>query len=316
MHVLPLMLALVLQPVVSSGKSHKATHTLSQEPTHSLTSANAQGVLTPSTQQGQGKGEQYQKNPNDNRYAVEIKSQPAPEDTPLFKWYLLATAFGVAVNAFIWVAILKQTKLNVHQLRTNLITAKAAVRSARAAKSSARAAQETVQSLEKQFPHLEQSANAARDSADALVKAERAWIFVEFAFSPLQGSVLVGENDTAAYVSCFFRYEGKTPAWIDEICCKLEVLKWFPDNPDFSGMEPYDSEPEAVGGGTKSSVRDYTLTCNGRRTLDNVMMIYGIVKYRDMFGERRTSTFGYSVVGIGGTPRLKRLAGEPYNTNT
>ncbi|HEX3153110.1 MAG TPA: hypothetical protein VHV32_00730 [Candidatus Angelobacter sp.] len=193
---------------MNSGKPSKTT-TSGQEPAHSLASAKVQRVTTPSAQQGQDKGEQDQEQPNNNRYAVDIKNQPTPEDTPLFKWYLLATALGVAVNAFIWIAILRQTKLNLHQLRTNIITAKAAVQSARAAKSSARAAQHTVQSLEKQFPHLEQSANATRDSADALVKAERAWIFAEFSFSALQGNVLEGNNDTAAYVTCFFRNEGQ-----------------------------------------------------------------------------------------------------------
>jgi hypothetical protein len=304
MYALALVLVLVLQPVVNSGKGHKAGQTASHQPTASPAPANAQGIPVPSAQQGETKTYQHQENPNGNRYAVEIKRQPSPEDTPLFKWYLLATAFGVAVNAFIWVAILRQTKLNVHQLRVNFITAKAAVRGARAAKLSADASQDTVGSLSSQLVEMQKAAEAsaksavaATKSADALVNSERAWIFAGFGNIPLLGGIFhhnLSDGSHTTHINLSFKCwnEGKTPAWIDEVRCCLRFFTTIPTTPQIELCEPMKISPEAVGPSKESQKIDFSLECDGRGEQGETLIAYGFVDYRDMFGDtKRRTTF-------------------------
>jgi hypothetical protein len=136
MYALALVLAL-LQPVMDDGASSQRKQTISQQPAGKNRPTVSQGSATPSTPQHEAEASEHQANPKEARYAVDVKSQPSPEDAPLFKWYLIATAIGVAVNAFILAAIWRQTKLN----RT---ATKAAKRSAKAAKRSADVAERTM----------------------------------------------------------------------------------------------------------------------------------------------------------------------------
>jgi hypothetical protein len=321
MYVLALVFALALQPVVNNGKATVTTHPASQQPAHSPTPVDVERITPPSADQDQTKANEHQGNSSDARYAVEIKQQPAPEDTPLFKWYLLATAFGVSVNAFIWFAILRQTKLNLHQLRTNIITAKAAIRSARAAKASAKAAQDTVQSLEKQFPHLEQSANAAKMSADVLVNSERAWLLVDVERAPGSASLLTGTNAenipyTAILVDVIVKNQGRSPAWIIQHFQFFEILDSIPPAPDFEkNIRDGDiySQPVAVNG-------EYKMRCDlvaiGRKedNSNSDSIIYGIIRYRDIFSKIRYTTYAY-YVDIAG--RIYRMTDHPkYNEST
>jgi len=160
------------------------------------------------------------------------------------------------------------------------------------------------------------SARAAKDSADALVASERAWVMLKVDFNRLLGQALDGDISTCVYVDIVFRNFGKTPALIDEVCCNLGLFDWFPETQDFASMEPYDSVPEEIRAGKRSKPRLYQPQCIGQKTSDNVMMIYGIVKYRDIFGHKRSTTFGYSVIGIGESAKLKRLVEPAYNQYT
>jgi hypothetical protein len=121
MHVLAFVLLTLLQPIVNDGAATPTQNTSGQQPTQSYASIDAHGISTPSTPNGQSETGEHQIPP----YSVEVRKQPSPEDTPLFPWYLAATAFGVAINAFIWAAILKQTKIN-HRTAGAIINAERA----------------------------------------------------------------------------------------------------------------------------------------------------------------------------------------------
>ena len=167
-----------------------------------------------------------------------------------------------------------------------------------------------------QFPELQKSAQAAKDSADALVASERAWIIVDLELPEMSGNLILGDNDTHVWVNAIYRNEGKTPAWVEEIYCKLEVSTFFRTDPDFASIQPWGSEPEILGAAKTSKPQQLALNCVGRSTDENCTSIYGVVTYRDMFGGNRSSTFGYMVLYIGRELQLKRLAGRVYNNNT
>jgi hypothetical protein len=193
---------------------------------------------------------------------------------------------------------------------------KATETAANAAKNSADAATKSANHLAEQLGTMRDTAKANRDSADALVNAERAWLMVYLDWQP--GSIHTLDNErtraTTAYLQCVCTNHGKTPAWIDEICCKFEIIPWFHESPDFKNMEPYDSAPEPVAAGASSGIRKLEPVADGMFIQEGkVRMVYGVVKYRDMFGLKRETTFGYQI-----TPDqdLKRLAGRAYNENT
>lgn len=192
---------------------------------------------------------------------------------------------------------------------------KATETAANAAKNSADAATKSANHLADQLGTMRDTAKANRDSADALVNAERAWIMVYLDWQPpATVRILSSQHETSAYLQCVCTNHGKTPAWIDEICCKFEIIPWFHESPDFKNMEPYDSTPEPVAAGASSQIRKLEPVADGVSNQEGkVRMIYGVVKYWDMFGLKRESTFGYQITL---DQELKRLAGRAYNQNT
>jgi hypothetical protein len=87
-----------------------------------------------------------QQEPNDRVYKVDVVTQP-PTGEPLFGLYLVATIFGVVVNAGVLFAIFRQNQINWRQLRTNVRAARAAKASAHAAIASAKAAKTSAQAI-------------------------------------------------------------------------------------------------------------------------------------------------------------------------
>jgi hypothetical protein len=166
------------------------------------------------------------------------------------------------------------------------------------------------------------AANAAKVSADALINSERAWIMVDIDPVPgLGGGRMLGgmENETHTQVtSAQFRItcrnEGKTPAWITEKRACLKIMNGSPPvNPDLNSTKviQYEPEPLAVG---KETRRDGSLTYEGWENLGQITIIYGVIKYRDVFADSRSTVFGY-VLTVDN--RFERLTGLPeYNKNT
>jgi hypothetical protein len=228
------------------------------------------------------------------------QQQYDPYADRLYRAYLRATIIA-AVFSLIVIGML---------IWQNILTRQAA----NAAQSSADAATKSANHLADQLGTMRDTAKANRDSADALVNAERAWLMVYLNWQPGSVRTLSSQNGATAYLQFVCKNYGKTPAWIDEICCKFEIIPWFHERPDFTNMEPYNSVPEPVAAGGSSEIRKLEPVADGVFLEEGkVRTVYGVVKYWDMFGLKRETTFGYQITL---KQELKRLAGRTYNENT
>jgi hypothetical protein len=77
--------------------------------------------------------------------------------------------------------------------------------------------------------------------------------------------------------------------------------------------QPIQIEPEPLSSGQIGKPKDESLTCKRAREKGKMVILHGIVKYRDPFGDNRSTSFGYKVRDDGG---LERLAYPKYNENT
>ena len=140
------------------------------------------------------------------------------------------------------------------------------------------------------------AANAAKANADAVINAERAWVFVEIA--PTGGSVTFGENWTMGAYSFGFsvdlvcRNEGKTIAWITEKRIALASVDIPPKDQQWEGIPIVETAPDerVVPSGDFAST--HLVECAD--TLgEKTAIIYGLVKYRDIFDQPRYTRFGH-----------------------
>jgi hypothetical protein len=160
----------------------------------------------------------------------------------------------------------------------------------------------------------------------------RAWVMVEVAHDAakwagpknekvhmLEGSGSSGDS-TAFYAVLTCRNEGKSPAWIYERRAKFEIVSAaLPLKPKFDSAEFVEVEPTPLGTGqalTHTDNLEWLAQAREHIQQGQMAVVYGIVKYRDIFGARRQTTFGYRI-----TPSnaLRRLEGEQYgeyNKNT
>ncbi len=121
-----------------------------------------------------------------------------------------------------------------------------------------------------------------------------------------------GTIRTGAFVNLICRNQGKTPAWIVERHIRLEVTNSVAPKPQLQGAEiSYDPEPLPVGG--PESIQNWSLIGDGWAGEGRFTLIYGVVKYRDVFSPSRETWFGYMVKSDG---RLERIAHPEYNKNT
>ena len=106
---------------------------------------------------------------------------------------------------------------------------------------------------------------------------------------------------------------GKTPAWITEKQAGLDIVDSVPEIPDWSRATFVQVAPEPLSAGQIGKPKDETLICKRGRALGKTIILYGIVKYRDPFGDNRSTTFGYRVRDDG---TLERLQNPKYNENS
>jgi hypothetical protein len=154
---------------------------------------------------------------------------------------------------------------------------------------------------------------------------ERAWVMVDVAHDAakwagqknekvrmLEGSGNSGDS-TAFYAVLTCRNEGKSPAWVYERRAKFEITSSpLPLKPNFDSAESVEVEPTPLGTGQALPHTDqleWPAQARGHIQQGQMAVVYGIVKYRDIFDNRRQTTFGYRI-----TPsnELRRLEGEHY----
>jgi hypothetical protein len=174
------------------------------------------------------------------------------------------------------------------------------------------------------FAAIYWQAKTASRSADAQVAAESAWIMISLEKVPghahrfhggrsIPGSEPIENTSLNVRIKC--TNTGKTPAWITEKRAAFIIRKYtesaFPTTPDLDACEWVQPEPEPLAA-QGFSEKDAYLEAKGRQGFEDVALIYGMVKYRDIFGrEDRFTTFGFRVTL---SDTFERLPGYPeYN---
>jgi hypothetical protein len=158
----------------------------------------------------------------------------------------------------------------------------------------------------------EKHADAAKRSANALVNSERAWIMTEVKFSadvlglpnPTQLRIVEGVSDGIENVSIdlslICKNAGRTPAWITERVICFRNIAVLPNVPDFTvelGGDYRSPVLEPLNAGAESKTR-WTLDCKGPTKATNSLVVYGFVKYRDIFSPERETRFAYTARGL------------------
>ncbi len=185
---------------------------------------------------------------------------------------------------------------------------------------------EQVTEIERQTGILKDSVTAAKDnaeaakaSAEALINSERAWVMADIRWTadmpprsvprPTNLRIIDGSGDVTIDVCLICKNEGRTPAWITQKVILFRVVDSLPKPPPVGGIYEFREGdyfffgPEPIGIETESTITT-TLTCKGQRELGKALLVYGIVKYRDIFSPDRETRFGYMITNT----HLHRIA--------
>lgn len=164
-------------------------------------------------------------------------------------------------------------------------------------------------------------ANTARQSADVLIASERAWVSVTIDWSPGYSGLFISAHMEHGHtvhgymttVRMTYKNDGRTPAWINERRANLEIFNNLPDTPPIERAEIIKHGIESLAAGQEKSF-DTPLSCEGTQTMDNLAVIYGVVKYRTAVGIAGESVFGYRI-SFGGT-NMFALDYQEWNNNS
>jgi hypothetical protein len=156
--------------------------------------------------------------------------------------------------------------------------------------------------------------------------SDRAWIMAEIEWDRekwadgkehiLEGSGTGGES-TGIYVVLVCRNEGKSPCWIYEKRAKFEIVRSLNPEPNFDSAQFIWEGREPIGTGNAfphTTKLSWLAIAQGHAKSDDMVVLYGIVRYRDIFNEPRTTTVGYRITEDRRLERLTEYAG--YNENT
>ncbi len=164
----------------------------------------------------------------------------------------------------------------------------------------------------------EKAANAANNNAIAVINAERAWVMANLEKGPGPGTHSTGSDDTSVYFRLTLKNDGRTPAWITrrDMCLVVkEKSVMLPEVPDFSRAQTSEDQAIPISANGTSPAIDEWIKAEGCQGMEDDLILYGVVKYRDVFSEMDRETFFAYSVGVG--EKWKRLRGYPqYNRNT
>jgi hypothetical protein len=156
---------------------------------------------------------------------------------------------------------------------------------------------------------------------------ERAWVMADLKFSTashfFHGDHM--ENGVSTQTISLMGVElhcvndGNSPAWITEKALRLIILGRageLPAKPSLSSKDVVQHEPEPLGpGGSSKKVLD--IQGEGRHSLTTSTLVYGVIRYRDIFEKDRETWFCYQMSGYRTNYLLTRISGNPeYNRNT
>jgi hypothetical protein len=156
---------------------------------------------------------------------------------------------------------------------------------------------------------------------------ERAWVMVELRCGP-ETHLFTGEHTengvtkpsvTMMGVEMHSINDGNSPAWISEKSARVVVAREdeLPLIPVIGPNDIIQNQPDPLGPG-RDSVFKWDATGEGQYSpLQAATLIYGVVRYRDIFNNDRETWFCYQMMGYKTNRKLVRVAAPPeYNKNT
>jgi hypothetical protein len=121
-----------------------------------------------------------------------------------------------------------------------------------------------------------------------------------------------GGDNTSFYAVLICKNEGSSPGWIEEKRARFEIVTSLPPGPELRSAQVIQTGPMPLGPGQTDELR-FVPVAKGRQEEGKNAVIYGVVRYRDIFGKHRQTTFAYKLLNN----ELSRLEGYPeYNRNT
>ena len=154
---------------------------------------------------------------------------------------------------------------------------------------------------------------------------ERAWLMAEIdwdreKWSDGEGHIVEGTGTdgkhTAIWIVLTCHNEGKSPGWIYEKRLKFEVVKEIIPTPDFDSAQFVwaGREPIGIGQAFPNTTKVPQLAvAEGHARDDYKMIVYGVVKYRDIFNRDRSTTVGYEITR---DRKMESLSQAAYNQST
>jgi hypothetical protein len=175
-----------------------------------------------------------------------------------------------------------------------------------------RYAKRTLRNIERQTGASEDASIAARGAAEASLKtaesfihAERAWVLAELGWYDepgrvSHGSSRIGEGDQTysvnVHVKLTCKNEGRSPAWIDHVYARADMVEKASDIESFTREECQSFGPMEPIGVSGEISRGLSLDCDGYLEDGKYISISVIVAYHDIFGVPRLTTMGYSLI--------------------
>jgi type II secretory pathway pseudopilin PulG len=154
----------------------------------------------------------------------------------------------------------------------------------------------TLTNIDRQTKAAEVSAEAARLNAQALIDAERAWIFVTI--SPLPGLPEESDRVEALFVMPTIKDYGRTPARIKKIWAKKQQFtNPVPPEPDYEIADSVELDEIVLP--PQVAIQPLRLSFSGsdfkqaREDSNLSLCIYGYVDYSDLANRPRQTRFCY-----------------------
>lgn len=170
------------------------------------------------------------------------------------------------------------------------------------------------------------AANAAKDSADALPKLERAYLFIQISdpmFDIGLQQILFSNRHIPTINFSFINY-GRTPAILKGISATIELVMKEDIDREFRYLDWEDIKGEQVVRTDKSAgsmSRDLTTPVTKEmveeiRKANVWFRFYGVAMYEDVFGVPHETHFFWLYNGLAKSLVLHEVAGKKYNRRT
>jgi hypothetical protein len=140
------------------------------------------------------------------------------------------------------------------------------------------------------------SADAALANAQAIINAERAWITANAEWRPDEAMHIVArENRSSMNIRFRFQNQGRTPAWITSKGFGCMIRDSVPDEPELDSDSFNVTEGLEVINAGGTFLEDQMLMDYANASTAKFVIVYGLVKYRDIFNQRHATLFGYRI---------------------